>query len=103
MGGYARGTYPPISKQSEEELRAELRVEGFARSDTGLTFVVADGAGDSAEVASNRIVEGRIVVVVEEVEHLRTELKSDLFSDVAGLEDAQINVAVARSSNLITP
>ena len=83
----------------EDDLRTELRVEGFTSTDAGGSVIVADGVIEGEVTAGGDVATAgrREVGSVEEVEHLGAQLDGDSLLDAGVLEDGEVDVRVART------
>src|SRR5262249_15138932 len=93
---------PNWMRRLKLDLNSQLHVEGFAGSDTGCTVEVADRIRDRA-IAVDCARAGGHVDAVEEVKHLRAELKFEPLILAKGdvLEDRKVHVSIAGAVELV--
>src|SRR5215469_1348827 len=86
---------------SEDNLRRQLHVEGFAGSDSGRAIEVADCVVYKARTIVDGSWSRSEVDSVKEVEHLRPKLHFEAFFYWNGLQHRKIYASVARGIELV--
>ena len=89
------------NKKLEENLQAQLHVEGFTGPDARSAIKVADGVADDATCRTGRAYTGGEVHPIERVKQLDPELCLEPFGDRHVLENGEIQVRETGTVNLV--